>query len=95
MSHRVLLWPGVLGHMRRLGLAVTVGSDLQIFGAMIFVSRMCCKSDHVGGICKIGGTAGELIESTISSMIQWLEDVKQVDGFADWVMEVLRLAFLN
>jgi hypothetical protein len=28
-------------------------------------------------------------------MIQWLEDVKQVDGFADWVMEVLRLAFLN
>jgi hypothetical protein len=39
--------------------------------------------------------AGELIESTISSMIQWLEDVRQVDGFADWGMGVLGLAFLN
>lgn len=29
VSHRVLLWPGVVGHMKRSGLAATVGLDLQ------------------------------------------------------------------
>ena len=56
---------------------------------------MCCKSDYLGDICKESGIAGEVIESTISSMIQWLEDVRQVDGVADWGMRVLGPAFLN
>jgi hypothetical protein len=29
VSHRVLLWPGVVGHMKRSGLAATVALDLQ------------------------------------------------------------------
>jgi hypothetical protein len=62
---------------------------------MIFVLRMCCKSDYLGDICRESGISGELIESTISSMIQWLEDVRQVDGVAEWSMRVLGPAFLN
>jgi hypothetical protein len=56
---------------------------------------MCCESDYLSDICKESGIAGELIEITISSMIQWLEDVRQVDGVADWGMRVLGPAFLN
>jgi hypothetical protein len=62
---------------------------------MIFVLRMCCESDYLSDICKESGIAGELIESTISSMIQWLEDARQVDGVADWGMRILGPAFLN
>ena len=62
---------------------------------MILVLRICCKSDYLGDICRESGIAGEVIESTISSMIQWLEDVRQVDGVADWGMGVLGSAFLN
>jgi hypothetical protein len=56
---------------------------------------MCCKSDYLGDICRESGISGELIESTISSMIQWLEDVRQVDRVADWSTRVLGPAFLN
>jgi hypothetical protein len=30
---------------------------------------MCCESDYLSDICKESGIAGELIESTISSII--------------------------
>ena len=62
---------------------------------MIFVLRMCHKSDYLGDVCKENGITEEFIESTISSMIQWLEDVRQVDGVADWSMSVLGPAFCN
>lgn len=65
----------------------------QNFLAMTFVLRMCQKSDYLSDVCKEGGVKEADIESAISSMIQWLEDVRQVDGIADWGMRVLGLAF--
>jgi hypothetical protein len=60
---------------------------------MMFVLRMCQRSEYLGDICRENGIAGGDIESAISSMVQWLEDVRQVDGIADWSMRVLGLAF--
>lgn len=61
--------------------------------AMIFVLRMCCKSNCLSDICKENGLTRERIESTINSMISWLEDVRQVDGAADWTISALGPAF--
>jgi hypothetical protein len=90
------LWPLSLAPPKnKKHLVPHLFSWTQNFVAMIFVLRMCCESDCLDDICKESGIAGELIESTISSMIQWLEDVRQVDGVADWSMRVLGPAFLN
>jgi hypothetical protein len=90
------LWPLSLAPPKnKKHLVPHLFSWTQNFVAKIFVLRMCGKSDCLGGTCKESGIVGELIESTISSMVQWLEDVKQVDGVADWGMEILRPAFLN
>jgi hypothetical protein len=90
------LWPLSLAPPKnKKHLVSHLFSRTQNFVAMMFVLRMCCESDYLSDICKESGTTGELIESTISSMIQWLEDVRQVDGVADWGMRVLGPAFLN
>lgn len=60
---------------------------------MIFLLQMCCKSDCLSDICGKSGIARERIESTIRSMTRWLEDVRQVDGAADWTIRVLGPAF--
>jgi hypothetical protein len=90
------LWPLSLAPPKnKKHLVPHLFSWTQNFVAMIFVLRMCCESDYLSDICKESGIAGELIESTISSMIQWLEDARQVDGVADWGMRILGPAFLN
>ena len=56
---------------------------------MVLILRLCQKSKYMGDICMDGGVTEEEIESSASSMIEWLEDVKQADGIANWSMRVL------
>lgn len=60
----------------------------QNFLAMVLVLRACRKSSYLGEICKENGTTEGNLESAISSMMQWLEDARQVDGVADWCLSV-------
>lgn len=60
---------------------------------IICVLRMCSKSECLSEICRANGISGERIESTIECMMRWLEDVRQVDGAADWTIRVLGPAF--
>lgn len=88
------LWPLSLAPPKnKKHLVPHLFSWTQNFVALIFVLRMCCKSGYLGDICQGSGIARGFIESTISSMIQWLEDVRQVDRVADWAMSVLGPAF--
>jgi hypothetical protein len=61
----------------------------QNFLAMIFVLRMCGKSRYLRDVCHERGVAEDDRESAISSMIRWLEDVRQVDEIADWSIRLL------
>jgi hypothetical protein len=88
------LWPLSLAPPKnKKHLVPHLFSWTQNFLAMMFVLRMCQKSEYLGDICRENGIAGGDIESATSSMVQWLEDVRQVDGIADWSMRVLGLAF--
>jgi hypothetical protein len=88
------LWPLSLAPPKnKKHLVPHLFSWTQNFLAMMFVLRMCQKSEYLSDICRENGIASEDIESAISSMIQWLQDVRQVDGIADWSMRVLGLAF--
>lgn len=61
----------------------------QNFLAELLILRMCRNDKYMGDICKAGGVAAEDIENSIGLMVGWLEDVKQVDGIADWSVRVL------
>jgi hypothetical protein len=61
----------------------------QNFLAMIFVLRMCRTSRCLSDVCHERGVAEDDRESAISSMIRWLEDVRQVDEIADWSIRLL------
>jgi hypothetical protein len=56
---------------------------------MIFVIRVCLTSRYLSDVCLKTGVAEDDRESAISSMIRWLEDVRQVDGTADWSIRAL------
>lgn len=90
------LWPLSLAPSKNKKYLVPhLFSWTQNFVAMIVVLRMCRRSVYLADICKENGIAAVLIEGTISSMVEWLEDMRQVDGVADWGMEILGPAFLN
>lgn len=65
----------------------------QNFLAMTVVLRMCQISDYLAEVCKEQGTSERDIESAINAMNQWLEEVRQVDGIADWGIRVVGPAF--
>ena len=44
---------------------------------------------YVVDLCREKNIAEDDLESAISSMIRWLEDVSQIDGIADWGMRTL------
>jgi hypothetical protein len=90
------LWPLSLAPPKnKKHLVPHLFSWTQNFLAMMFVLRICQKSEYLSDICRENGIASGDIESAISSMIQWLEDVRQVDDIADWSMRVLKLALSN
>jgi hypothetical protein len=84
------LWPLSLAPPKnKKHLVPHLFSWTQSFLTMSLVLRMCRTSVYLDDICKDNGISRENIESSISSMITWLEDVKQVDGIADWGRRVL------
>jgi hypothetical protein len=67
----------------------------QNFLAMMSVLRVCRTNHYLSDLCDERGIAGDDLESAISSMTRWLEDVKQVDGIADWSTRVLGPALFS
>jgi hypothetical protein len=67
----------------------------QNFLAMLLILRMCQTSHFLGDICTESGISGETLESAIGSMTRWLEDLRQVDGIADWSLVVLGSAIIS
>lgn len=85
------LWPLCLIPPKRMKhLVPHLFSWPQNFMAMLCILRLCLKDLHLNNICRDGGIGNVDIETSSSLMIGWLEDLRQVDGIADWSMRVLR-----
>lgn len=90
------LWPlSLVPPKHKKHLVPHLFSWTQNFLAMALVLRICQTSDYLSDICKESGISEGNIESAISAMVQWLDDIRQVDGIADWSMRVLGPAFSN
>jgi hypothetical protein len=83
------LWPLSLAPPKsKKHLVPHLFSWTQNFLAMMFVLRMCRSSHLLSDVCREASIAEDHLESAISSMARWLEDVRQLDGIADWGMRV-------
>lgn len=84
------LWPLSLAPPKnKKHLVPHLFSWTQNFLAMMFVLRMCRTSHYLIDVCRDRGIAEVYLESAVDSMAQWLGDVRQLDGIADWGMRVL------
>jgi hypothetical protein len=61
----------------------------QNFMAMLCILRLCQRDVFLGEICRDGGITIEEMQRSSSLMVEWLEDVRQVDGIADWSIRIL------
>lgn len=61
----------------------------QNFMAMLCILRLCQRDSFLSEICRNGGITDEEMQSSSSLMVEWLEDVRQVDGIADWSVRIL------
>ena len=90
------LWPLSLAPPKnKKHLVPHLFSWTQNFVAMILILRMCCRFEYLRDICEEFCIARDSIERTIHSMEEWLEDVRRVDGVADWGVKYLGLASRN
>lgn len=90
------LWPLSLAPPKnKKHLVPHLFSWTQNFVAIILILRIYYRSALLRDICKEFRISRNSIEDTINSMEEWLQDVRQVDGFADWSTRVLGLASRN
>jgi hypothetical protein len=61
----------------------------QNFMAALCILRLCQQDGFMSEICRDSGITKEDIQSSSSFMAEWLEDVRQVDGIAEWGIRVL------
>lgn len=84
------LWPLSLAPPKnKKHLVPHLFSWTQNFLVMLVILQMCRDDSYMVEICRSGGVAVEDIKSSIGLMVGWLEDVRKVDGIADWGMRVL------
>jgi hypothetical protein len=61
----------------------------QSFMGMLYILRLCQQDGFMSEICSDSGITKEDIQSSSSLTAEWLEDVREVDGIADWCMRVM------
>jgi hypothetical protein len=61
----------------------------QNFVAMLCVTRLCQRDGFMSEICNDSGITRGEIQNSSSLMMEWLEDVRRIDGVADWSIRVL------
>ena len=60
----------------------------QNFLGILLILRMTTENECLRRICE-SQVNHEDIESTVTMMLEWVRDVKQVDGVADWTWRIL------
>jgi hypothetical protein len=62
----------------------------QNFMGILLILKMCTVNDCLRQIVEEGGVVGRSeVEGTVQLMLEWMRDVKQLDGIAEWSWEIL------
>lgn len=61
----------------------------QNFLGVLLILRMTTENDYLGQICQSQVNEGE-IQTAASLMLDWIKDVKQLCGIADWAWGILQ-----
>ena len=62
----------------------------QNFVGILLILKMCSVNDCLRAICDEGGVVcWDEISQTVSLMLDWMRDIKQVDGIAEWSWRIL------
>jgi hypothetical protein len=84
------MWPLVLSPPnQRKHLVPHLFAWTQNFMAMLCIVSLCQRDSFMIEICSDSGITREEIQNSSSMMMEWLEDVRRVDGIADWSIRVL------
>lgn len=68
----------------------------QNFMGILLILRMCSHNECLRNIVEEGGVVGrQEIDSSISLMLEWVQDVRQLDGVADWSWRIFEPLFLE
>ncbi|CAK4032437.1 related to acetate regulatory DNA binding [Lecanosticta acicola] len=84
-----LLWPISLAPPKnKKRLVPHLFAWTQNFMAILLILRMTTENDCLKSVCEEHVNRDEL-EKTIRLMLEWVRDVRQVDGIADWSWGIL------
>ncbi|KAK5108758.1 hypothetical protein LTR62_007818 [Meristemomyces frigidus] len=62
----------------------------QNFMGILLVLKMCYGNEFLRQVVDEGGVVGRgEIEETVGLLLEWMRDVRQVDGIAEWSWEIL------
>ena len=57
---------------------------------ILLILKMCSVNDYLRAICDESGVVcWDEISQTVSLMLEWMRDVRQVDGIAEWSWGIL------
>lgn len=66
----------------------------QNFMGMLLILRMTTVSDSLRTICE-SHVSQEEVQKSVTLMLEWMRDVKQLDGIAEWSWRILEPMFPN
>lgn len=87
------LWPSLMAPPRaKKRLVPHLFAWTQNFLGMLLIFKTVEGSDYLRQICE-QNTLQERIKETAALMLDWIEDVKQVDGTAEWSWTIMERLF--
>lgn len=87
------LWPLLMAPPKdKKRLIPQISSWSQVFISILLILQMTRKHDTLRNICETHVAAGD-VQQTVSLMMNWLRDIKQIDGIAEQGWEFLETLF--
>ena len=66
----------------------------QGFISILLIFRMAADNEYLRSICETQVSSDEM-EQTVTLLLDWIRDVKQVDGIAEWSWKILSVLYQN
>ncbi|KJY00562.1 C6 finger domain protein [Zymoseptoria brevis] len=90
-----LLWPIAMAPPKdKKRLVPSLFAWTQNFMGILLILRMTTENECLMRICEEQVNRDEL-EQTVAMMIEWVRDVRQVDGIAEWSWRIIEPLFAN
>lgn len=91
--YSMCLWPSLMSPPKsKKRLVPHLFAWTQNYLGMLLIFRAMQSSNYTLQLCR-NGVGYERIQETISLMLEWMRDVQQVDGTAEWGLKILEPLF--